>query len=84
MMSHSIRFCLTSIESYLVLFRTLNKLLERARASPYLDLYIAEYRLNFMIMGVAHHRLFKPPQVTNTPPESCRQLFLNLRFLTRE
>jgi hypothetical protein len=28
-----------------------------------------------MIMDVAHHRLFKPPQITDIPPEFCRQFF---------
>ena len=31
-------------------------------------------------MDVAHHGLFKPSQITDIPPESCRQ-FLKLNFL---
>jgi hypothetical protein len=53
----------------------MNTLLEQARASPYLDFSTAEYRLNSMIMDVAHHKLFKPSQITDTPPESFRQYF---------
>jgi hypothetical protein len=29
-----------------------------------------------MIMDVAHHRLFKPPQITDIPPEYCCQCFM--------
>jgi hypothetical protein len=32
-----------------------------------------------MIMDVVHHRLFKPPQINDNPPEACRQ-FLKLTF----
>jgi hypothetical protein len=32
-----------------------------------------------MIMDVAHHRLFKPPQINDNSPEVCRQ-FLKLKF----
>jgi hypothetical protein len=32
-----------------------------------------------MIIDVAHHRLFKPPQINDNNPETCRQ-FLNLKF----
>jgi hypothetical protein len=32
-----------------------------------------------MIMDVAHHGLSKPPQITDIPPESCRQFF-KLKF----
>ena len=32
-----------------------------------------------MVMDVAHHRLFKPPQITDIPSESCRQFF-KLKF----
>jgi hypothetical protein len=51
---------------------------EQPRASPYLDFSTAEYRLNSVIMDVAHHRLFKPLQITDTPTKSCRQ-FLKLK-----
>jgi hypothetical protein len=60
---------------YSVPLKTLNTLFEQTRASPYLDFSTAEYRLNFMIMDVAHHRLFKPSQITD---------LLNLSFPTRE
>jgi hypothetical protein len=32
-----------------------------------------------MIMDVAHHRLFKSPQINDNNPETCRQ-FLKLKF----
>ena len=35
-----------------------------------------------MIMDVAHHRLFKPPQITDIPSESCRQFF-KLKFYNK-
>ena len=57
---------------YSVPLRVLNKLLEEAKASLHLDFSTPEYRLNAMIMDVAHHRLFKPPRITDsTPSESC-------------
>jgi hypothetical protein len=61
--------------SHSVPLRTLNTLFEKARANSYLDFSTAEYRLNSMIMDVAPHRLFKPPQITDTPLETCRQSF---------
>ena len=65
---------------YSVPLRVLNKLLEKAKASLHLDFSTPEYRLNAMIMDVAHHRLFKPPRITDsTPSESCRR-FLKLKF----
>jgi hypothetical protein len=36
---------------------------EKARASSYLDSSISEYRLVYMIIDVAHHRLFGPPRI---------------------
>jgi hypothetical protein len=35
-----------------------------------------------MIMDVAHHRLFKPPQITDISPESCQQFF-RLKFYNK-
>jgi hypothetical protein len=68
---------------YSVPLTTLNTLFQQAKDSPYLDFSTAEYRLNYMIMDVAHHRLFKPPQITDIPPNLAAS-FLNLSFLTRE
>ena len=68
---------------YSVPLRVLNKLLEDAKASLHLDFSTPEYRLNAMIMDVAHHRLFKPPRITDsTPSESCRR-FLKLKFTNK-
>jgi hypothetical protein len=47
--------------------------------SPYLEFSTPEYRLNSMIIDVAHHRLFKPSQISYNPPEVCRQ-FIKLKF----
>lgn len=56
------------------------KVVKEVKASPYLDFSTPRYRLNSMIMDVAHHRLFKPPQIMDdNPTESCRQ-FLKLKF----
>jgi hypothetical protein len=46
---------------------------KQPRVNLHLDFSTADYRLNAMIMDVAHHSLFKPPQITDTPIESCRQ-----------
>jgi hypothetical protein len=45
-------------------------LFEQAKASPYLDFFTPEYNLNSMIMDVAHHRLFKLPQINDDNPDS--------------
>ena len=64
---------------YSVPLRVLYTLFEQAKDSPYLDFSTPEYRLNSMIMDVAHHRLFKPPQINDNNTETCRQ-FLKLKF----
>ena len=43
---------------YFAPLKVLNKLLEDVKASSHLDYSTPEYRLNAMIMDVAHHRLF--------------------------
>jgi hypothetical protein len=64
---------------YSVPLKVLYTLFEQAKASPYLDFSTPEYRLNSMIMNVAHHRLFQPPQINDNNREPCR-LFLKLKF----
>jgi hypothetical protein len=64
---------------HFVPLRVLYTLFEQAEASPYLDFSTPEYRLNSMIMDVAHHRLFKPPPINDNNPETCHQ-FLKLKF----
>jgi hypothetical protein len=71
--SHSDEALLCSTESFVC------TLFEQAKASPYLNFSTPEYRLNSMIMDVAHHRLFKPPQINDNNPETCRQ-FHKLKF----
>ena len=63
--------------------RVLNMLSDDVKASPHLDLSTIEYRLNAMITDVAHHRLFKPPQIKDSnSSESCRRL-LKLNFTNK-
>ena len=48
---------------YSVPLKLLYDLHEKAKDSSYLDSSTPEYRLVYMIMDVAHHRLFDPPRI---------------------
>jgi hypothetical protein len=67
---------------YSVPLKTLNTLFEQARDSPYLDFSTAEYRLNYMIMDIAHHKLFKPPKIMDISPNLAASFF-KLKFYNR-
>jgi hypothetical protein len=53
---------------------------EKAKDSSYLDSSTPEYRLVYMIMDVAHHRLFGPPRIIDECELKKHRKFLHLKF----
>ena len=65
---------------YSVPLKILYELQEKAKSSLYLDSSTPEYRLDFMIMDVAHHRLFGPPRIMDETELKTPRQFLHLKF----
>ena len=65
---------------YSVPLKLLYDLHEKAKDSSYLDSSTPEYRLVYMIMDVAHHRLFGPPRIIDECELKKPRKFLHLKF----
>jgi hypothetical protein len=52
----------------------------KAKNSSYLDSSTPEYRLAYMIMHVAHHRLFGPTRIIDECEHKKPRKFLHLKF----
>jgi hypothetical protein len=65
---------------YFVHFKILFNLHDKAKNSPYLDSSTPGYRLVYMIMDVAHHRLFCPARIIDERELKKPRKFLHLKF----
>jgi hypothetical protein len=69
---------------YSVPLKILYDLYDKAKNSSYVDSSTPEYRLVYMIMDVAHHRLFGPARIIDECELKKPRKFLHLKYDNKE